>query len=129
MTKTNFSLLTLALLTSTSVMARVVEPSFTVESAIHTYKINADATYELIEEVITRINTQQTANDSPDDQLPFKAGKESIKVVAKKNPVKKFMLTPNLNNTCDILRLPEQYMGDTKVCNLNQIFLYISRIQ
>ena len=66
MTKTNFSLLTLALLTSTSVMARVVEPSFTVESAIHTYKINADATYELTEEVITRINTQQTANDSPD---------------------------------------------------------------
>ena len=60
MTKTNFSLLTLALLTSTSVMARVIEPSFTVESAIHTYKINADVTYELTEEVITRINTHIT---------------------------------------------------------------------
>ena len=80
-TKTNLSLLTLALLSSSVVMAQVIEPSFTIESAIHTYKINADATYELTEEVITRINTQQTANDSPDDQLPFDAGKESIKVI------------------------------------------------
>lgn len=70
-TKTNLSILSLALITSTTVLAGITEPSFTVESAIHTYKINADATYELTEEVITRINTQQTANDAPDDQLPY----------------------------------------------------------
>ena len=81
MTKINLSLFSLILLISTSAIARVTEPSFTTERAIFTYKINADATYELIEEVTTRINTQKTANDVPDDQLPYNAGKESIKVV------------------------------------------------
>ena len=80
-TKTNLSILSLALITSTTVLAGITEPSFTIERAIHTYKINWNATYELTEEVITRINTQQTANDAPDDRLPFNAGKESIKVV------------------------------------------------
>jgi hypothetical protein len=54
---------------------------------------------------------------------------ESIKVVAKKNPVKKLIMTPSLNDTCDILRLPEQYKDHTMAYNLGQIFLYVFDIQ
>ena len=66
---------------STITQAKIIDPPYTIERAIHTIKINADASSLETNELTTLINTQQVANSGSDDQLTFSAETESIKVV------------------------------------------------
>ena len=77
---TSFFIITLGF-NSTSTQAKVIDPPYTIERAIHTIKINADASSVETDELTTLINTQQVANSGSDDQLTFSAETESIKVV------------------------------------------------
>ncbi len=77
---TEATLITLSCISVTT-QAQVIDPPYTIERAINTIKINADASSEETSELTTLINTQQVANRGSDDQLTFSAETESIKVV------------------------------------------------
>ena len=73
-------LITLSFISVTT-QAEVIDPPYTIESAVYNIKINADASSEQTDEVTKKINNQLAVTLTPNTTLYYNAEQESIKVL------------------------------------------------